>query len=234
MWRLIFVILCLCSAITGYAQTRKNGIPSEVALAEEARVLFVAATRARYELQVGQGATRALARRLDSSGRAFTPYPWSRGRSRAASCVEIGRSIDIDATSLAGKSVFASAKDAAKAQTRIKTLSGRMSQAEGRMGSKAQGYRYNIFSNEHADAPICFLRERVNQDMFKIAETVDGLVHLRRKHPPAKVPYLRIFGTRTIALKPDDPIRETLHTPWCDSGFLTAPMLLGYGMVFFN
>lgn len=40
MWRLIFVILCLCSAITGYAQTRKNGIPSEVALAEEARVLL--------------------------------------------------------------------------------------------------------------------------------------------------------------------------------------------------
>jgi len=148
--------------------------------------------------------------------------------------VEIGRGNDIDATSLAGKSLFASAKEATKAQSRIQLLSGRMSEAEGRMGSKGQAYRYNIFSLEISDEPICFLSERVNKDMFKIAETVDGLVHLRRKNPPAKLPYLRIFGTRTIALRPDDPTRETLHAPWCDSGFLLAPMLLGYGMVFFS
>jgi hypothetical protein len=201
---------------------------------EEARVLFVGATRARVELQIGQGATRALARRVDSSGRAFTAYPWSRGKSRAAACVEIGRGNDIDATSLAGKSLFASAKEAIKAQGRIQLLSGRMSEAEGRMGTKGQAYRYNIFSVEKSDDPICFLSERINKDMFKIAEAVDGVVHLRRKNPPAKLPYLRIFGTRTIALRPDDPIRETLHPPWCDSGFLLAPMLLGYGMVYFS
>jgi hypothetical protein len=212
--------------------TRENQDDDEAA--EEARVLFVGATRARVELQIGQGATKALARRVDTSGRAFTAYPWSRGRSRAAACVEIGRGSDIEATSLAGKSLFASAKEVTKAQGRIQLLSGRMSEAEGRMGSKSQAYRYNIFSLEQTDDPICFLSERVNKDMFKIAETVDGLVHLHRKNPPAKLPYLRIFGTRTIALRPDDPIRETLHAPWCDSGFLVAPMLLGYGMVFFS
>jgi hypothetical protein len=37
-----------------------------------------------------------------------------------------------------------------------------------------------------------------------------------------------------MVLKPDDPIREALHAPWRDSGFLVAPLLLGYGMSYFH
>ena len=202
--------------------------------AEEARVLFVGATRARVELQIGKGATKALARRVDTSHRAFTPYTWTKGRSRAAACVEIGRVNDIDAITLAGKGLFASSRDAERAQNRIGLLSGKMSKAEGKLGSKGQDYRYNIFLPENPDVTLCFLSEQVNRDMFKVAETVDSLVGLRKKNPPAKLPYLRTFGTRTVALRPDDPIREALHTPWCDSGFLLAPMLMGYGMVYFS
>lgn len=202
--------------------------------AEEARVLFVGATRAKVDLRIGQSATKAIARRVETSGRAFTPYPWGRGGPRAAACVEIGRVNDIDPISLAGKSFFSSSKKVNEAQGKIQLLSERISEAEGRIGSKDQSYRYSIFSKGNATDPLCFLSEQVNKDMFKIAKSIDDLVGLRRHNPPGKLPYLRVFGVRTIALRPDDPIRETLHAPWCDSGFLLAPMLLGYGMVFFS
>jgi hypothetical protein len=202
--------------------------------AEEARILFVGATRARVDLRIGQSATKAISRRLDASGRAFTPYPWGRGNPRAAACVEIGRSNDIDPVSLAGKSLFGSARRVVEAQGEIQLLSEKISEVEGRIGSAEQSYRYNIFSHENPGKPICFLTEQVNSDMFKIAKVVDNLVGLRRMNPPGKIPYLRTFGVRTIALRPDDPVREILHPPWSDSGFLLAPMLLGYGMVFFS
>jgi hypothetical protein len=39
---------------------------------------------------------------------------------------------------------------------------------------------------------------------------------------------------RTIALAPDDPVREQLHAPWCDSGLIAAPMLMGYSIASFR
>jgi hypothetical protein len=203
-------------------------------LAEEARVMFVGATRAREHLYVGKGATKALARRLDSSGRAFTPYPFKNKQSQARACVEVGRIGDIDATGLVGKQFFVSAAAAKRSQAYILTLVGGISEAEAVLGKPETHWRYAVTSERTQDQPLCFLSSNVNGDMFHVAKAVDAIVRLGKLKPPRRIPHMRTFGARTIALAPDDPVRENLHAPWRDSGFLLAPLVIGYGMVYFS
>jgi len=210
-----------------------NGKRNSKDLAEEARVMFVAATRARRKLMVGTGATKALARRLDPSGRAYTPYPFQGGKQVARACVEVGRDRDIDAVGLVGRQFFRDASAAKRAQACILTLVGGISTAEAHLGTADREWRYLLLSTRTQDQPLCYLSQRVNYDMFSIAKVVDATVHKGCMKPPRKIPHIRTFGARTIALAPDDPIRETLHAPWRDSGFLLAPLAIGYGMVYF-
>jgi hypothetical protein len=216
-----------------YLATKSFEISEEDA-EEETRVLFVGATRARQQLKIGVSSTKVHARRLDPSGRAFTPYPWKDGKKCSRSCVEIGRIGDIDPIGLAGRSLFGSGRKVQEAQESIRKLSGRISGAECCLGNPSQDFRYCVSNDWDKKSPICFLSRQVNGDMFKIAEIVDSYVKVGRRKPPEKIPFMRIFGTRTIAIGPDEPVRHQLHPPWSESGFMTAPMLLGYGMVWFR
>jgi hypothetical protein len=200
---------------------------------EEARVVFVAATRARRELKLGKAATVAWARRLDPSGRAFTPYPFSKGQKRAAACVEIGRAGDIDAVGLVGRKYF-NATAALNSQTLLLQLPSAITYATAAIGQPDVDFRYIVTCDAFADTALCYLTDNVNHDMFGIAEAVDKLAQLGKTNPPDKLPYLRLFGVRTVALSPDDPCRHLLHSPWRESGFLVAPILIGYGMVYFR
>jgi hypothetical protein len=209
------------------------GKSTEDELAEEARVMFVGATRAKEHLYIGRGATKAIARRLDPSGRAFTPYPYKNRQPQARACVEVGRIGDIEPVGLVGKRFFGSAAAARRAQACILTLVGRIAEAEAAIGTPEMDWRYSVTSTRTGDHPLCYLSPQVNHDMFSIAKIVDSIVHQRRLKPPKRIPYMRTFGARTIALAPDDPVRDALHAPWSDSGFLLAPLVIGYGMVYF-
>lgn len=206
--------------------------------AEEARVVFVAATRAKERLLVGTGATRALARRLDSSGRAFTPYPFSKGRKEAKACVEVGRDGDVDAEGLAGKAFFGTAAEVRKAQASSMMLVGKVVEAMATASSAALGYRYVVQEQKGKEkvlgSPLCYLSKRLNHDLFRIAGKVNDIVGLGRTKPPAYFSHVRLFGVRTLVVAPDDPARELLHAPWRDSGFLLAPLVIGYSMAYFR
>jgi hypothetical protein len=217
-----------------YLPPEYDGEREDAEIGEEARVVFVAATRARERLFVGHGATQALARRLDPSGRAYTPYPWNRGRKEARACVEIGRDRDIDAEGLVGKRFFADEKSAKQAQAHIMAIAGGIRKAVAKSSTRALDYRYAITFEEESDQVLCYLAPRLNRDLFEIAKVVDGLVHLNRKKPPTGFKHLRLFGVRTLAFGPDDPVRETLHRPWRDSGFMLAPLVIGYSMAWFR
>lgn len=216
-----------------YLPPTYSGTRSSKDLEEEARVMFVGATRARRKLMVGTGATKALARRLDPSGRAYTPYPFQGSKQVGRACVEVGRAGDIDAVGLVGRQFFEDDAAARRAQAHILTLVGGISTAEAHLGTPERDWRYLLLSTRTQNQPLCYLNPRVNYDMFSIAKLVDATVHKGCMKPPRKIPYIRTFGARTIALAPDDPIRETLHAPWRDSGFLLAPLAIGYGMVYF-
>jgi superfamily I DNA/RNA helicase len=196
--------------------------------AEEARVLFVAASRARSSVRIGKGQSQVYPRKVDS-GRAFTVYPY--GKFRARACVEIGRAGDVDAVGLVGQNIYEDSGAAIKAQSAIAKISGRLIDASAVSGPKSISYRYGLQAD---GSHLCYLSRNIGYDMFEIAKQVDKIVHMKCVNPPRDLRYLRIFGTRTFAVAPEDPARETLHAPWRDSGFILAPMVLGYGMVHFR
>lgn len=217
-----------------YLPPPPDGDNDDVGDAEEARVVFVAATRARERLFVGHGATKALARRLEQSGRAFTPYPFNRGKREARSCVEIGRDGDIDAEGLVGRRLFADERSARTAQAQCAKLTGKISKASAVAGPATLDYRYAVSSEEVGSPVLCYLSRRVNYDLFEIAKVVDNIAHLRRMKPPKDIKYLRVFGVRTLVVGSDDEARGKLHAPWRDSGFLLAPLVIGYSMAWFR
>lgn len=195
----------------------------DLASGEESRIIFVGATRARYEIKVGKG-SKVMSQRLEGSGRAFTSRAY-RGESSAA--VEIGRQGDIDAPGLTGRQFFGSCDDVEWAQNKIYGLEGGVSEEIVAMSNSNKDYRYGIHLEERLD-PVCFLTKKLNNDMFSIAKK------LNRMYPGSKIRHLRTFGARSFVLTPDDPLKETLHAPWCDSGFMLAPLVIGYSSVYFN
>ena len=70
--------------------------------------------------------------------------------------------------------------------------------------------------------------------MLTATQPLNHKVNLFLIRDLSKIPYLRIVGTRTLAIKPGDPLREVLYPPWCDSGFVVAPLIIEYGMQFFK
>ncbi|WP_161625782.1 UvrD-helicase domain-containing protein [Novilysobacter defluvii] len=205
----------------------------ESSLDEEARVVFVGATRARGRLHVGGAASKVSSKTLKPSGRAYTPYHWANGKPCARARVEVGRARDIDSAGLVGIRLFHSRADAEAAQARVMSLGSQMWQGYASSTSEATEWRYQVCLNDSSDR-LCYLSSTLNHDMFAIAKTVEEKVRLGRTRPPSQLRYMTIFGFRTIALAPDDPARELLHSPWRESGFLAAPMLLAYPFAYFR
>lgn len=200
---------------------------------EEARIVFVGATRARSTLQIGRVQSMAVARRLEFSGRAFTPWPFSKGRKYARASVEVGRLQDIDALGLVGKSLYGSAAEARECQERVMALQSGMASLYAESTSPDLDWRFRVIAEEMG-GQLCYLSRCLGYDLFKIAKLVDRIVHLEKKLPPGRLKHLYSFGVRTLAVSPDDPIREQLHAPWRDSGLIAAPMLMGYSMAYFR
>lgn len=202
-------------------------------LDEESRVVFVGATRARSTLQVGNVQSKSSAHRLEASGRAFTPWPFSKGERCARAAVEIGRLRDIDALGLVGRSLYGSAVDARECQERIMALQAGMTSVYAEATSSDLDWRFRVIAEEDG-RPLCYLSRGLGYDLFEIAKFVDRIVHLEKKRPPRRLKHLYSFGVRTLAVSPDDPVREQLHAPWRDSGLIAAPMVMGYSMAYFR
>lgn len=200
---------------------------------EEARIVFVGATRAKSRLQVGSTQSKSVARRLEPSGRAFTPYPFSKGTKSARAAVEVGRARDIDPVGLVGRSLYRTPDEARAAQTRVMALKAGMGLAHADATDEAHDWRFRVALDEDL-GDLCYLSASVGYDMFAIAKFVDQLVQLGKTRPPRQLRYLKTFGVRTLAVAPDDPVRELLHAPWRDSGLIAAPMLMGYSMAYFR
>jgi UvrD-like helicase family protein len=205
---------------------------SEAKMDEEARVLFVGATRAKKILQVGRAATKAKARRLEPSGRAYTAYPYKKGVATAKAAVEIGREGDIDAVGLVGRMLYASSQEAVAAQQRVILLKHNMYDARAVDTDATREWRYDVLLGDGGEH-LCYLSPSVRSDLRRVALRVDDLIHLGKRSPPDRLNHLRIFGVRTMAVA-ESSARERLHAPWCDSGLIAAPMVIGYSMAYFR
>lgn len=190
------------------------------AATEEAKVVFVGASRARNYLFVGNAMTNT-GRTIEGVGRAFQEI----GNRLASIHFEVGRAQDIDAEGLTGKNCFASYDSAKRAQSRIHALCKETTWAESHLKALPTKNQLAIFSERFGDEPIAFLSDRVKYDLRKVTRD------LRLRHHSTDLKGLRILGCRTLAISEQSDVRHSLHSPWCDSGFMLAPLLTGYPVV---
>lgn len=182
---------------------------------EETRVLFVGSTRARSSLKVGK-ARKWVGSQIES-GRAYRGIGH---KNKCLAMVEIGRSEDVSATGLVGRSNM-SAEEAAKAQHWLGVHCGTMVNGL-RISSHAdQDWNYRLF-DPNADVTLGWFSTRLRNDLWEIADIIAAKKGLKLR-PPRSVWYIKARGSRTIAIPAGDPQLEKLHSPWAQSGFLLAP-----------
>ena len=206
-----------------------NSKPQQSDEDEEARVVFVGATRAKMELRVGKGFPFLKARRLQGSGRVYA-LKTKRGKPQAQ--VEFGRAGDLGIEGVAGRSLFRTADEVVAVHEWL------LANADSirRVSAKAVGeldWRYRVVPE--GGPPIGFLAERVNSDLFEIGRDVQKTLEWSRSLRPDYGPeYLKTFGASTLVLHPDDPQKDLLHEPWATSGFVLAPVVQGFAMIYFK
>jgi hypothetical protein len=196
---------------------------------EEARVVFVGATRAKAELRVGRGFKFIKARQLERSNRAYA-LQTKAGKSKAQ--VEFGLDGDLTAEGVASRAFFDGPDDILATHQWLLAHGDKMEQVKARAVPDLD-WRYRI---EPENGPsLGVLSERVNLDLFEIGKDVQTVLALNRRLRPAYGPnHLKTFGAYTIVLHPDDPCRNRLHEPWATSGFMLAPVVQGFDMVYFR
>lgn len=188
--------------------------------AEEARVLFVGATRARTSLVVGEG-NNSRASTLPS-GRVYRTA-WNRKKTM----VEFGREGDISAKGMVGRTEF-SASDAATAQKLLTKISGVVTKYFLRAAPDLN-WCYRLHLGKEGPC-VGSLTRNLTYDLWEILENKNQ----RQSHrPPGYVNHVGGQGCATIVLSPDDSELESLNEPWASSGFLLAPRISAFPPLFF-
>lgn len=202
---------------------------------EEARILFVGATRSRETLVISDSKSGGHFRRsgnMNNSKRAYTIK-----NSKTKQCaIELGRKGDVKAEGLVGNRHF---EDEAKVMLAQKALWNRreFSTPLQANASKETNYTFQVsidyqytdprytdaLSKQKFEDKLFSLDQSINSDLF-----LAGKIMGQNLKPPNKFRHFYSLGTRTIALSTDDPARELLFEPWSHSGFMLAPILVGY------
>jgi hypothetical protein len=195
---------------------------------EEARVLFVGATRAKFSLGIGKPRSY-LPRGTTPSGRAFAVM------SREGRMVrfEIGRKMDINVIFLVGQNyvgsnaVYELQRFIWKSRKTVIPLNAYTLESSGT-------YRYEVkidaSYSEYAGKRLCWFDDNLTKDLWAIARYL-------KPEGGLKVPeYFLNFhslGAYTIVIPPDSIDLKKLHAPWNKTGLALAPLLSGFPVTMF-
>lgn len=199
-------------------------------LEEEARVLFVGATRAKKDLKVSIVETPSYGATL-GTGRAYLRRTSARGVKRAS--LEIGQDADIDPEDLVGVSRFRSSAEVEEAQDlfQISSLSTLKLSAHKTKIGNAWTYVAHLPREVDPDGrPLFYFNERFGADVSRLGEKL-----MQRWSPgPKTFNNFYSLGARTLVVPPGADDRGSLHSPWKESGFVLAPTLFGFPLFYFN
>jgi hypothetical protein len=190
---------------------------------EEIRVMFVGATRVREYLRVGTGAD-FRAGNVDGRCWRWLNKIGAGGDVRKRVQIEVGRSDDLDAAGLVGRRAFPAPADAEA--TQLRWLQSPIAQSLHARSDRALDWEFVV--EDKARQRVALLSRKFKWDLLEMARQCD------RFPPPGFVPHLRSNGARTLVARPDDPQLEMLHEPWRSSGFLLAPLLIGFSPASFR
>lgn len=196
-----------------YAKT-----PEEIA--EEERVLFVGATRARKTLMVGKG-QKTYASTLDS-GRIFKKPRtdnWSR-------LVELGLKDDLDRASIADGRL---GEGTSERQEWLWKNRATALLAEARFNPELNAY---VLFEKNTNRAICQLSKSFSSDMWNLARRVASKEQTAALKPAQRINFFRQVGVTTVVVP--EAFRDSLLSPWRHSGFLLAPVLTGFTKIRFS
>jgi hypothetical protein len=189
---------------------------------EEARTVFVGATRTRSLLFIGD-AEFSTGRTHKKSGRAYREV----GLRLNSVNVEVGRTKDINADDLTGLDVFTTKLDAKKAQEALVVI------------NEAREYLQVLAERFKSEKKFKVHLKNDENVLFTISSDFtydlrDIVRELRVKNHGWDLTDLQIVGTRTLVLREQDPRLQKLHKPWSDSGIMVAPLLIGFSEISLN
>lgn len=188
--------------------------------AEEIRVLFVGATRAKKNLRIGLGYddySKTL-----KTGRTYRPFVQN---SCPRSRVEIGREGDLDAVGIAGKKHFRNPEDVRNNMSFFCDCSKTPCILNAERGELERSY---CITKPKGKASICYLSDRITRDLGEILRELKQETVYENLSLPKRIKFLRIMGARTIVLPPESEECKQILDPWSNSGILLAPLLIGY------
>ena len=203
---------------------RHEAFDSPVLEAEETRILFVGATRAREELRVGKAGTY-YGSNLDG-GRALRIGE----KGKSVAMVEIGRPGDLSINGLAGRNNVSEAEYLAS-QRYLEKHSSVFVPLELRADPEMD-WRHRVVVPEN-DLRVGIMSKGFKGDLWEVANVL-GSREGRNLRPGHTIRYVRAFGARTVVVSEDDPELETLHPAVARTGFLLAPMMAAFTNVYFN
>ena len=189
------------------------------ALREEAKVLYVGATRAIERLAIAKAPFAAGGPRLASHRSWF--------ESKGVVQVEIGRDGDLDGPASAARALHGSDDRCAEGQHWLAGLAADATVTLTMPGRGDWDYRIGL----DAIRRVGRLTPALNVDLFAIAKESKWL---RGRRPPELIRGAWCCGATTVCLAPDDPRLGELCAPHDASGFLLAPVLRGLVEIHFD
>lgn len=193
---------------------------------EEARVLFVGASRARSSLRLGAGSVRL--RELAGSGRLWRAWNFSTGRNARA---EVGLDGDVDGLAQVTPTASRCADVLAAAQMRLWQLAGRTVPLRALKDGDGEGYALYEDAGNPEGQPVGYLSQAFVRDLWAIGRELHG----QGAAPPRSIRGIHLVGVRTAFVAPGGTTRpEGMVPPHAASGVWLVPVVGGLPAVFFN
>jgi hypothetical protein len=199
-------------------------------LNEEARALFVGATRARKELYVGYASKNAKPKTMWPYSRTYTPLTHLGSIAR----VEIGRTGDVSPIGAVGLRWFRNSAEVQEAQKRIYLLRSGITELIAVRRLISGVYAYAITDSVDNEDNLVFIGKGFSDDVSRLGQQINRVKKNGRVVPPKSILGLRCYGVTTLAIPPDSNYRSNVHPPWRVSGLMVAPLILGYPRVEFE
>ncbi len=193
-------------------------VETELAIDEETRVLFVAATRARQQLRISSGDSSSPGKKVN--GRAYRFDYWN----GSPKCdFELGRAGDLTAIGLAGRSFFADQATVLANQKKWIELVSSGAAVEAYKWKVEEEWRFSISTKYNAPI-LAVLSGHIDDDLYEA--TCLAVSHFKldgTPRKPRKLSPIHVLGLTTLAIGADDPEAGALIEPWRSTGLILLP-----------
>lgn len=206
--------------------------------AEESRVYYVGATRARRQFDRCEAPSLIGATALES-GRAWQLY-----KKKPQPKVQFGIDGDLDPTALVRRDLSDSAATAISAHERLahacrEYVVGDESPVpvRARLRKAGREWRHALEVDNEKDSsgsPLGWFTTRVSTDLWGLGKNLRARLGTGPLKPPGMIRHLWIVGLCTAVVDPECGDADLLHEPFATSGFLLAPIVFGFPTIYFQ